>query len=235
LPPIARYRIASISKPIEDIVVYRMEPVEGRVPDFTPGQAVFLHLLDDKGNSVEKRPYSVASSPGLRYLEFCIKMVHGRLTGQLEKMSVGAVVGIEGPVGHFTYNGERNAAFIAGGTGVAPFLSMLRYIAENNIEGHFVLFYSVKTRAGLVYGEELAELARRNPSIEVVITLTKEEPSDWAGECGRISYEMMKKHIGSPGDYDWWVCGPPEMVKSMRVCIAGMGSDIRRLHLEAWG
>ncbi len=163
-------------------------------------------------------------------------MVHGRLTGRLEKMAVGAVVGVEGPMGHFTYKDQPKAAFIGGGTGVAPFMGMLRHIAAKGIEGKFVLFYSVKDRQSMIYKEELRRLSEANPGIKVVVTLTKEEnPEDWAGECGRINHEMLAKHIGQPGEFEWWVCGPAEMVKSMRLCLAGMGADMKKLHMEAWG
>ena len=231
-----KYRIASAESPIEHIMIYRLEPLEGKVPQFVAGQAIFLHILEPGGASVEKRPYSVASAPGKGYIELCIKMVHGKLTGRLESMGVGSVVGVEGPMGHFTYKGQKNAAFIGGGTGVAPFMSMLRSIADSGTHGKFVLFYSVKDRASVIYKEELAGLAAANPGITVVTTLTKEEkPADWAGECGRINHEMIAKHIGQPGEFEWWICGPAEMVKSMRVCLAGMGADLKKLHMEAWG
>lgn len=236
LGEIAKYRIASAYSPMEHIMIYRLEPVEGAVPQFVPGQAIFLHILDPAGSSIEKRPYSVASAPGRGYIELCIKLVHGRLTGKLEGMGVGSVVGVEGPMGHFTYKGQRKAAFIGGGTGVAPFMSMLRHIAESGTDGKFVLFYSVKDRDSIIYREELESLSKANPGIKVVTTLTKEEsPHDWAGECGRINHDMIAKHIGEPGEFEWWVCGPAEMVKSMRICIAGMGADLKKLHMEAWG
>jgi ferredoxin-NADP reductase len=235
LPQVARYRIASIEKSVHDVSIFRLEPLEGKVPPFTPGQAVFLHILGADGATLERKPYSVASGPDPGHIELCIKMIHGRLTGKLEKLGVGAVVGIEGPMGHFVYNGQAKAAFIGGGTGVAPFMSMLRHIAASGKAGTFVLFYSVRDRQEIIYREELERLSKANPGIKVVTTLTREEPSDWAGECGRINHEMLVKHIGQPGEFEWWICGPAEMVKSMRVCIAGMGADLKKLHMEAWG
>ena len=133
------------------------------------------------------------------------------------------------------YNDEKKAAFIAGGCGITPVLSMLRHIAETGLKGEFILFYSVRTHDRLLYRDELERLRRKNPCIKTVMTLTRETPKEWAGECGRITHEMITKYADKPGEFDWWMCGPVEMVKNMRVCLAGMGVDEKKIRLEAWG
>ena len=232
---INRYRIISIECPVSDIKVFRFQPFSGEIPQFTPGQWVFLHLLDEKGNSVEKRPYSIASSPSAPYLEFAIDMIHGKLTSKLDLMTVGDKVGIEGPMGHLTYKDQTKAAFIAGGTGVAPMMSMLRHIAEKKIDGTFVLFYTTRTRERVLYKEELEKLHEKNSGIKVVITLTREKPTNWVGECGRINHEMINKHTNKASEHDWWMCGPMDLIKNMRVCLTGMGVDGKKLRMEGWG
>ena len=59
----ARYRIATIDVPVPGTKILRLEPLEGSVPSFLPGQWIFLHLLDERGASIDKRPYSIASAP----------------------------------------------------------------------------------------------------------------------------------------------------------------------------
>lgn len=233
---IIKYRISSIEVPVAGTKVLRMEPLDGRMLGFVPGQWVFMHLLDKDGKSTEKRPYSIASAPSAPCLEFCIEIRGGAFTSRLDKVGTGTVVGIQGPQGRMTYNGEKKAAFIAGGTGISPVLSMLRHIAENGLAGEFVLFYSVRTRDKLLYKDELERLVRKNPRIKTVITLTRETPArGWMGECGRVGHEMILKHSGRPAEYDWWMCGPMEMVASMRTCLAGMGVDQKKIRLETWG
>lgn len=232
---IAKYRVASIETPVAGIKVFRMEPLEGSIPKFLPGQWAFIHLLDEKGGSVDKRPYSVASSPSAPYLEFCIELRGGAFTGRLEKVELGMVVGIEGPQGHMTYGNQPKAAFVAGGTGISPVLSMLRHIADAGLGGEFVLFYSVRSADRLLYRDEFERLRKKNPRIKVVLTLTREAPGGWKGECGRISREMIGKHLGGPADFDWWMCGPVEMVKAVRLCLVEMGADPKRVRMEGWG
>ncbi|MEW6036547.1 MAG: FAD-binding oxidoreductase [Candidatus Micrarchaeota archaeon] len=231
---ISRYRIASIEAPLSDLNIYRLEPLEGKVPPFQPGQFVFIHILDEKGATVARKPYSVSSAPSAPFLEFAIDMVHGQLTGRLEKMKAGDVVGVEGPMGHMTYKGQEKAAFIAGGTGIAPFMSMLRHIAEKQVRGSFILFYSTRTRDRIIFSEELESLQKRHPGIKVVVTLTREEPGEWVGECGRINGVMISKYAAVPKEYDWYICGAPELVKNMRICLEAAGVDPKKLMMEGW-
>jgi NAD(P)H-flavin reductase len=196
---------------------------------------MFLHLLDDSGASVIKKPYSLSSAPSSKHIEFTIELVGGRFTGRLAKAKIGDIIGVEGPLGHMIYNDETKAGFIAGGTGISPMLSMLRYIAEKKTKGTFLFFYSVRTKDRILHHAELQRLQKANPGIRVVITLTRETPDGWTGECGRLNDAMIKKHSPAAKDLDWWVCGPPEMIKSVKECLIGLGTDPKKLRLEGWG
>jgi len=215
--------------------IFRMEPAEGKVPVFLPGQFAFIHLLDAEGNTIVKRPYSIASAPSAPYLEFCIEMRGGEMTGRLEKVNEGDVVGIDSPYGHMAYRGETRAAFICGGTGIAPFMSVLRHAAEESLQGAFILFYSVRSEDRILYRDELEALQKRNSGIKAVITITREVPPGWKGECGRLSEAILKKHAGSPDGFDWFICGSPEMVKGVKECLAALKVDLKRLRIEGWG
>ena len=202
---------------------------------FTPGQFIFLHILDKDGNTVVKKPYSIASAPDANHLELCIKMRNGNCTGRLDNMAVGESVGIEGPFGNFTYDDQKEAAFVAGGVGIAPFLSILRHIAGKKLKGRFVLFYSAKTKGDLIYHDELKELEKKNPDIKVVMTLTRETPDGWKGECGRLNDMMMKKHAGELKGMSWWICGPLEMVSAIKKCLVDCGKEQKDIKMEGWG
>ncbi len=233
--PIEKFKIISVGHPAPDVRVFRLAPLGGRVFPYMPGQFAFLHVLDADGASIIRRPYSIASAPSSPYIEFAIDMVGGQMTSRLEKLQEGAILGLEGPMGHMVFRDEQKAAFVGGGTGVAPFISMLRHIAEKSVPGRFVLFYSTRTRENILYRGELEELQRRHNGIKVIITLTRETPEGWRGECGRISHEMMKKHVPDAQEFDWWVCGPPGMVKAVRECLASLSVDPKKLRMEGWG
>jgi glycine betaine catabolism B len=232
---IERYKVIKADSPVPDVRIFRLQPVSGKIPPYIPGQFFFLHRLDESGASLLKRPYSVASTPSMEYLEFAIDMVGGQMTGQLEKLKPGDILGVEGPAGHMAYRNELNAAFVAGGTGISPFMSMLRQIAEKNIKGRFVLFYSTRTRDHILFSDELAALQKKHPGIKVVVTLTRETPDGWAGECGRVNHEMLLRHVQIAREFDWFVCGPPGMVKAVRECLLALSVDPKKLRMEGWG
>ncbi len=231
---IKKYEVTHIEEPVTGVKIFRLTPLDGVIPKFISGQSVFLHIIDGDGSTIEKKPYSIASGPDKRYLEFCIKMVNGKVTGKLELVKLGDTVGLEAPKGRFVYNEEKNAAFIGGGTGIAPFMSMLRFINNKKIDGSFVVFYSVKTKDDILYGQELEEMSQSNPNIKVVITTTKDSVG-WSGEQGRVNSSMIRKYIDSTSSFDWWICGPLPMVKDMRAALEETGADLKKLHVEAWG
>ena len=152
-----KYRIADISEAANGIWIFAMEPLGGKLVH-RPGQFAMMHLLDEKGESLDKRPYSIASAPDSPQLEFCIKMVGGRFTSGLALLKKGAVVGIEGPMGVIPHEGGK-WAFVCGGTGIAPVMSLVRDIAQKNRKGSFLVFYSARDRKSLLYHDELLRLA----------------------------------------------------------------------------
>ena len=230
-----KYRIIDIKVEPDQVKILKMEPAEeGMQIMHEPGQFIMMHLLDEKGRSLDKRPYSITSAPGERILEFCIKMIGGKFTSKIDKLKKGGMVGIEGPMGHFIYEGDK-CVFICGGTGIAPVMSMVRDIAKKEKRGSYFLFYSARKKDSLVYFDELNGLAKKNPGLKVVYTLTREEPEGWAWKCGRIKEELLREYVVKPSEFKWYVCGPLEMTRTLKECIIGMGAKEDKVHFEGWG
>jgi ferredoxin-NADP reductase len=227
-----KYKLSEIKELAADVKAFRFTPIEGAIPEYKPGHFAFLHLLDEKGETIVKRPYSVASAPHMPFMELCIKLIGGELTGRLEKLEVGAIVGIEDPGGHLTYEEQDKAGFIAGGSGMAPIISMLRHIAHRKLKGEFVLFYSSRTKDNILYRDELEQLQEENPDIKVIITLTREE---WEGPKGRLCHSVIERFLPDAKDYYWWICGPMGMIKGMKGCLSELGVDPKNIKMEGWG
>lgn len=227
------YRINEINK-CDDVKIFRLSPIKGKI-DYEAGHFLMLHILDKNNGSLDKRPYSIASSPTQEYIELAIKMVGGRFTSKLDKLKEGDLVGMEGPFGDFTYKGQEKCAFIAGGTGIAAFMGMLRYIDAQRKKGKFVLFYSCRKKDEILYADELMELSEKNSDIEVVCFLTREEPEDWKGELGRVDKERIEKYAADSEDYDWYICGPVKMTASLKQILIEMGIPEDKIRIEGWG
>lgn len=215
----------------EDCLFLVLSPIDGKNIKFKAGQFVKISSLD-KTRDPNFRFYSIASSPSLTNLEFIIKIV-GRFTNYLDSLKEGDELEIEGPYGHFSFSEKiTKALFIAGGIGVAPMRGILQHIYRNNIKGDFIFFYSNRTR-NFPYYKEFLEM-NKNPNINIIFTITRENPEGWKGELGRVNKEMISKHLPSSlKDYTAFICGTVKMADEMKTILNGLGVD--RVNMEAWG
>ncbi len=232
---IKKFKIASVRNDGKIVKIFTLSSTNGDKINFKPGQFVNLYLLENGDFSIF-RQFSIASSPSSSKLEFCIKILaEGKFTSVLDKLPLGSEIGLAGPFGHFAYQDQKECAFVAAGTGVAPMLSMLRHINEKKIEGEFTLLYSNKTKDSILYYNELKQLQAENKNIKIVFTLTQETPANWDGELGRIDQEMVERHIKRPNEKMWYFCGPVEFVKTIKEHALGKGAQPDKIKIEGWG
>jgi CDP-4-dehydro-6-deoxyglucose reductase len=174
------------------VVVETDDPVE-----FVAGQYVGVRY---RGTT---RPYSVASSPTQDDLEFCIRRVPGgELTSDLaETLSEGDTVTLRGPYGDFVMEppSHRDLVFLATGTGVAPFRSMIDYCFETGRDSYrgeerdIWLFLGCAWEDDLPYREHFRDLANEHDSFHFVPTLSREEYlTDWDGETAYVQHALVK-------------------------------------------
>lgn len=230
---IPKFKIIEVINATSDTKIIRLAPISGSIFQYTPGHFAFLHILDSNGNSLVKKPYSIASSPDSPYLEFCIKMVGGQVTAPLNQKVVGDLVGIEGPLGHFTFKDDHDSVFLAGGTGIAPMVGMVRYATKNKFKSKLTVFFSSKDESSILYLNEFENLKKQNPNLTVVYTLSREESKKY--HFGRISKELIEKYLKSGANLNWFMCGPLEMLKSFKEYALALGADPKKLKMEGWG
>jgi len=222
-----KYSIDEITPLKDSVKLFRIVPDDKKNMGFKPGQFVKLCDVEER----VYRPYSIASSPDEEYLEFAVKMVGGQFTSYLDGLRVGDALLVDGPFGDFTFEGQEKCVFIAGGTGIAPLMSIIRYIEEKNVKGDFTLFFSCKHTKDILFRDELEKLE----NVKAVFTLTREEPEDWKGEKGRVCEEMINKYVKDVEKQHWYVCGPLAMCLNLRKRIVGMGGKDEKIKIEGWG
>lgn len=207
-----------------------LKPEDGEPIEYTPGQFMLLTLPCGV-----KRAYSIASAPGSEFLEFGIKLVDGEFTSKIEQLPEGEKILVEGPLGPLMYEPLGEYVLIAGGVGITPMMSVLR--ARDGKECRKdVLFYSSRTKDGLVYFDELVELEKRNECLQIVFTLTRENPKGWKYETGHVDGKMIKKYIKDFDKKRYFVCGPQKMVDGLKaVIIDELKVPIQNCTFEGWG
>jgi ferredoxin-NADP reductase len=144
-------------------------------------------------------------------------------------LPIGSRARIEGPMGSFSLhkNTARPAVFLAGGIGVAPFLSMLSFATTEKLRHPIVLFYANRYLEDAAFIDELWELEATNPRFRLVPILTRTDKNyrGWKGETGHLSPEMLLTHVGALQGPIYYIAGPPTMVTAARRTLIDGGVD----------
>lgn len=223
--------------------IIRVAPVGWELPEFVPGQfvALFLpetaercesateeHKPSPKGKMI-KRAYSIASSSKTKeFVEFYITLVHsGALTPRIFNLNIGDQIGMGTKfVGMFTLKEipeDQNVVLVATGTGVAPYMSMLRTDAMQR-KGKIAVIHGAANSWDLGYSSELTLLESISPNLSYIPTITEpdKEPGTWNGETRFIEPiwqdDVIEKKWGfrpKAENTHVFLCGNPLMTGSM--------------------
>jgi ferredoxin-NADP reductase/mono/diheme cytochrome c family protein len=193
-----------------DCISLRFRVREGSMLHAKPGQFLTFDWLLD-GQRL-RRSFTVSSSPmqtGL--VEITVKKTPQGCVSRFlnERATLGLTVEARGPFGrfHFDETIHKRIVLFAGGSGITPMMSMLRYIEDLGLDTEVTLFYSVRTRQDIIFGADLELLEERLPRLRRIMVLTKADDR-WGGEKGRISSDLVLKHLGDLSGRTYFLCGP---------------------------
>jgi ferredoxin-NADP reductase len=200
-------------------------------PAFVPGQ--FLSVTATIGEDEITRAYSIVSAPGGGFA-LCANLVQeGRLSPWLFSLLPGAEIDFKGPYGAFILRRPvADSIFVATGTGIAPFRSMLVSHLDANPDRLFTLIFGVRHAQGLLYDDELTALADAHPNFDYRPTLTR-PPAHWTGRTGRVQQHTLEA-LGDRRDVDVYICGLREMVDDVRLKMKEIGLDRKRIIYEKY-
>ena len=222
-----RFLRATITKRIEvsnDLWMIRVNTSDRFV--FTAGQSATLGVRTAGG--LVERAYSIVSSPAESELEFFFELVSaGELTPLLYRLRVGDVLSIRRHAsGRFLFDrtsGRTNHLLLCTVTGIAPFVSYARTLAQDRREGRFDgthrlhLIQGASRSTEFAYREEMETLARAVPWLTYIPTISRpwEDPA-WSGETGRVD-DLIRKYTDQwsldPHNTTAYLCGHPEMIE----------------------
>ena len=201
--------------------------------EFVPGQ--FTSFTEVIGDKEITRAYSFASAPtGTNRFELCLNRVEpGHLSPRLFDMKPGDCIEMRPPLGMFVLRQQapRDSIFIATGTGVAPFRSMLQAQLKESSPA-FTLLFGVRYESHLLYRAEFEEMARTHANFRFWPTLTRPDAA-WKGRSGRVQAHLAEA-IGERRDVDFYLCGLKEMVDETRALLKGQGFDRKQIFYEKY-
>ncbi|MCF7874307.1 MAG: FAD-dependent oxidoreductase [Candidatus Omnitrophica bacterium] len=197
--------------------------------DFQPGQ--FAKILFDKNNISNKelnKYLSFSSPPGEKYLEFTKKLSKSKFSQRLNKLKNGDEVFIQAPLGNHVFKDKyKKVAFLIGGIGITPVVSILGHIVKKSLDADVILIYSNRKESEIAFEEKLNRWQKNNQNIKIFYTITDSRPNNSKFKLGYINEKMVSETIKDYKDRIFFIYGPPGMVSSMaRLCAnIGCGPD----------
>ena len=202
------------------------------------GQHVDIRLTSEDGYQAE-RSYSIASAPdGTRLDLTVVRIDDGEVSPYLtEDLRPGDQIELRGPVGgYFVWAPEEGGPLllVAGGSGVAPLMAMIRLRAESGSAVDTRLLLSSRSWEEIIYRDELARLA--GGGLTVVHTLTASQPPGWTGYARRVDAEMLAQVGPAPAERPRvYVCGPTPFVEAVANALVGLGHPPQAIKTERFG
>ena len=234
-------RVGSIFIETPSVKTFRFLPSpNGRFLPFTfvPGQ--FLNVSFWIGGARMNRSYSISSSPAQReYVELTVRREpRGAVSRHIvDLLKIGGKIEAGGPVGKFTFSGTEadSIVLISAGVGITPMMSITRYLTERSWPGDIFFIFTCHAPDDFIFANDVAALARMNPKLHVLVTISKVEGTDWKGPRGRITKEWLIQSVPDLASRRIHLCGPPSMMESTKAILTEMGLPPERLKTEAFG
>jgi ferredoxin-NADP reductase len=215
------------------------------LPQWTPhraGQHYDLRLTASDGYQAE-RSYSIASPPDQTgEIELTVELIaDGEVSGYLfDGVAVGDQLEVRGPIGgYFVWPAGPTDApllLVGGGSGVVPLMAMLRHRQRARLRNPAVLLFSIRTPDEVIYQQELEALAHADPSFTLLLSYTRQAPSNWSGYHRRLDAAMLAEAVTLlPGPPQCYVCGPTGLVESAATLLQAQGLPDASIRTERFG
>lgn len=215
---------------------FEFEVPEVETFSFSPGQ--FVSIVEEIEGKEITRAYSIASPHDGNRFALCLNRVQdGMISPHLFSLQPGDTVHIQEPLGYFTlrHPGHR-IVFVATGTGIAPFRSMLLHHLPST-QPEVTLLFGARYPQGLLYQDEFLALTQQYPTFRFLPTVTR-PPEEWQGRTGRVMAHLDEAlALRTPDEastVDVYICGLREMVDDVRKELKGHGFDRKQIIYEKY-
>jgi len=240
-----RLRVIEILRETPTTKTFRLERTDGELPPFRPGQ--YISVFVDVDGVLTSRPYSIASPPLLpaekerAVLELTVRDRPGGFVAPylLHEVQVGDEIETTGPTGGFYHepliDGD-DLVFLAGGSGITPFRSIIldNIRRERRLVIH--LLYGSRVPDDVIYGDELTELANDHVSLNYSLVIS-EPPPGYEGDSrtGLLDAKLIRDEVGSVEGKTFYICGPNAMYDLVLAELEELGVPPHKIRRELYG
>lgn len=184
--------------------------------DYLPGQFFFIYLQSEDGSEIMHH-FSFSSSPTEPFIEFTTRIRDSEFKKRLDQLSIGTIVKIDSVLGKFSLTDKNTkVVFICGGIGITAARSNIRWAIDTKAQIDIILLFGNRNTKTIAFKEELEEISRDNFKVFHILS---EPEEDWKGPTGFIDAEFILSSVLDYKERDWFISGPPAMVKSIRTIL----------------
>lgn len=230
--------VSSISDTGKNAKVIRFVSENGYLPPFEAGQ--YINIFTEIDGVRTSRPYSISSSPKQRaYYEITVARIKDGFVSDflLDSVKVGDKFEANGPAGVFRFQPvfhSKKSLFLAGGSGVTPFLSMTREIVDAALDRDVVMLYGCRSSEGVLYYEELRAYSDKYPNFKYHLVISEKDDS-WNGETGFIDRNLIKRLVPDYAERTCYICGPQVMNDFCKTELQELGLSEKQIRREMFG
>ena len=216
----------------------RLTAAEGYLPPFQAGQ--YINLLVEIGGIKTGRPYSISSPPNqTAYYDLTVRRIAEGFVSDylLDQVQVGDILESTGPAGHLYYNPlfhGQDLVFLAGGSGITPFASMIREVTDRNLGRKIHLLYGCRKAEEAIFHEELLLRAARHNNFTYDLVISDPE-DDYTGLTGLLDATLIKERVGDVTGKTFYLCGPQAMYEFCLPELQKLNVPRRRIRQEVFG
>ncbi|WP_447962027.1 FAD-binding oxidoreductase [Nitrospira sp. Ecomares 2.1] len=193
--------------------------------EFKAGQWISLNVWHPVLKQHVARQYSIASPPSQSHQVNLLfnRVPDGPASSYLFGLHEGDPVTFQGPNGSFYLEEKpgRDLVFVATGTGIAPFRSMISTFLKQPEAGILTLFWGLRSERDLYYQDELGTLAERYSNFRFMTTLSRPQ-NVWKGSTGRVT-TLVENHIASVSNVTFYLCGNGGMIRDTTAIVRKKG------------
>lgn len=191
--------------------------------EYSAGQYIKMFLdIKDSDRRGKTRYFTLSSSPTEKNLLITTRILRSTFKKRLGDLKIGSTVKMRGPWGDFILpeSNPKPLVFVAGGIGMTPYRSILKYAQDTKIFPKIHLLVSYRTKSDILFTQELKKAAVVNKKLKIITTIT-DDFINWKDEKGRISIALLKKHLENLSLYKYYISGPQPFVEIVQKMLLG--------------
>lgn len=237
-PPRLELRVSDIIQETSSAKTLRLVSTNQYLPPFQAGQYIGLFL--EIGKIRTTRPYSISSAPNQTgYYDITVRRVEGGLVSNylLDEVERGHILQSSGPAGNFYFNPlfhKKTMVCLAGGSGITPFMSMIREVVECGLDRNIYLFYGNKDLDDVIFHETLKAISERSENIHYLPVIENPD-GGYKGHSGLITGSLIRETLDHLEDKTFYLCGPQEMYEFCIPELEKLEIPKRKIRKEAYG